>query len=318
MEKKDKLVLEPENVSPIAKKIMDYTMQTRLPLWLNNLAEHFTEVRRGLDITELKRSPDKPAVLVGAGPNVWKHNHLKMLAESNFKGVVIATDRMLIPCLKAGIVPKYVASVDGSPKIAEFYDDKLVDENARRISAVLNITVYPNVAKKFKGKKYWFISMYDNPLVTAKGKQRLNPKSITMILHFLTKKFMMVTLGQCGGFIWNLGNYVGCTPLILIGYDYSYATLKPEKTSYWQAYLKLTGGKKKKARNVYHVETNPIYKTKYLMEPIWMTYRELFKVYLEKAKQLGFRTVNATEGGALWGDWIENMRFKDALEQFGG
>lgn len=314
----EKLIIQSENISPLAKKVLDYTLQMKLPLWINNLAENLTRIRRGLDITKLKRQPDKAAVLVGAGPSVYKHKHLELLSESKFKGVVIATDKMLIPCLKKGVIPDYVASVDGSPAIAGFYNHKLVDENAGKIKAVLNITVHPSVPKRFKGKKYWFISMYDNPLVTVNGKQYLNPQSITMFMHFLTKKFMMVTLGNVGGFIWNLGNYIGCSPLLLIGYDYSYATLKPEKTSYWQAYLNLTKGKKREARKVFHIETNPIYKTKYLMEPIFMSYRELFKIYLEKAEKVGIKTVNCTEGGALHGSYIENMRFKEALEKFGG
>ena len=45
------------------------------------------------------------AIVIGAGPSIKKKKHLEMLAESNYQGNIVCTDRSLIPCLKAGITP---------------------------------------------------------------------------------------------------------------------------------------------------------------------------------------------------------------------
>ena len=43
--------------------------------------------------------------MIGAGPSVKNNNHLELLSKSHYKGTIVCTDRMLIPCLKNGITP---------------------------------------------------------------------------------------------------------------------------------------------------------------------------------------------------------------------
>ena len=65
-----------------------------LPAWVGNFKENLKVIDESKDIMELEKKKE-PAIVVGAGPSIKMHNHLKMLQESNFKGTIFATDRIL-------------------------------------------------------------------------------------------------------------------------------------------------------------------------------------------------------------------------------
>src|SRR3990167_10146463 len=44
-------------------------------------------------------------IVIGAGPSIFEKNHLELLAKSNYNGTLLITDKMLKPCLDAGITP---------------------------------------------------------------------------------------------------------------------------------------------------------------------------------------------------------------------
>ena len=78
--------------------------------WVKNFGLNLDKIWKESSAKNLVPNQSKitnnSAVVIGAGPSLHKHEHLKLLAKSNFKGSIICTDRMLIPTLKAGITPK--------------------------------------------------------------------------------------------------------------------------------------------------------------------------------------------------------------------
>ena len=129
--------------------------------------EGYPENKEEKSIGLLPKFKDRSALVVGAGPSIWKHNHLQVIAESDYGGVLFITDRMLIPCLKAGVTPEkfpdyFVVSVDGNrEKILKFFDDPIVDKYADGITALFAATGAPTAVKRFKGRKYFFLGMLD-------------------------------------------------------------------------------------------------------------------------------------------------------------
>jgi len=285
--KKKKLL---PKLSKDVQNVMDLTFYMKAPMWYNNLAENLPIIRKGKDVRELPRFDGKSCICLGAGPSVWKNNHLELLKK--WKGTILCCDRMLIECLKRDIVPFAVATVDGDKKIKDFYDDPIVDKYKDRVKAVFSAaTVHPEVVKRCPFEKYWFVPIYDDPR---------KPKSITFALyHLCGEKSMLVTGGTVGTFIFNLAYFLGFNPIILVGYDYSYDIgTKPEKTPYWFAYLQLCNWNHEKAKRLFVVKENPYFKTKYVLDLMFKVYREILAFYLKQLPNK-IKVINATEGGSL-------------------
>ena len=65
-------------------------------------------------------------IVIGAGPSLYKFNHLEILAKSDYKGTLLITDKMLVPCLKGGITPDrfkdfHVFTLDDMFAFKEFF-----------------------------------------------------------------------------------------------------------------------------------------------------------------------------------------------------
>jgi len=50
----------------------------------------------------------KRALVIGAGPSIW----LNIDQASDFDGVILVVDRMLVPCIQKGIIPDYLISIE--------------------------------------------------------------------------------------------------------------------------------------------------------------------------------------------------------------
>jgi len=306
MKKRAKLL---PKLSKTVQSVMDLTFYTKAPMWYNNFAENLAIIRKGKDVKELPRLDGKPCICLGAGPSVWKHNHLELLKK--WKGMILCCDRMLIECLKRGIVPFAVATVDGDKRIKEFYDDPIVDKYKDQVKAVFSaVTVHPEVVRRCPFEKYWFVPIYDDPR---------KPKSLTFALYYLSgEKSLLVTGGTVGSFIFNLAYFLGCNPIILVGYDYSYdAETPPEKTPYWFAYLQLCKWNYEKAKKLFVIGENPYFKTKYMLDLMFKVYREILAFYLKQLPK-NIQVINATEGGSLHKPEVRVrcLKLREVIESF--
>ena len=204
---------------------------------LENLAKQQEKTLiHGNSINKLEKQKKRPCVIVGGGPSIAKHDHFEKLvaADINSWALVCTTDKMLIPCLKHGIIPDYVVSVDGNPeKIVEFYDDPLVDEHLDKIKALLCTTVHPTVRNRFKGEVYWFNGIIDSADIRD---------SVTRTFNLMTGITAIATGGNCGTAAFVLMGYLECDPIALIGMDMGYTLdMNFEETEYWHSLLEHLG-----------------------------------------------------------------------------
>ena len=65
-----------------------------------------------LTVADLKSPGEGFAVVFSAGPSLHRCNPASALVKNETKGTVIATDGALGYCLRNGLVPEYVVSVD--------------------------------------------------------------------------------------------------------------------------------------------------------------------------------------------------------------
>ena len=83
------------------------------------------------DLSSLKGAKAASGIVISAGPSVYRQNSIKRILESGYQGVVIATDGSYIACLKAGLFPDFVITLDPHLKrIVRWFGDPDFEKNA--------------------------------------------------------------------------------------------------------------------------------------------------------------------------------------------
>jgi hypothetical protein len=297
-------------LSETAKLFNEKTLGVLLPFWASNIANNMPAILNGKNVDDIPKRKDEPAIVIAAGPSLKKKKHLNLLKSVAWKHPIITCDRMLTSCLAKKIIPYCVCTVDASPKVSKFYENELVAKHNEAYT-VLSVASHPRTVTyaKYNREIYWFIPFMDD----AKN----DPTSLTRMLHFMTNKSMILVGGNVGSLSWNIAHYLKCNPIILIGFDLSYDDANITKSIYYQAFLQLLKGDKKETKSLYAMSKHPVFKNKYVLDPIFKSYREMFRNYASTAHRLyGLETINATEGGSVFGDGITCIPFKQALRDY--
>lgn len=304
------------------------TKEHLLEMWVRNFSDNLPLIKKGKTIAELvppnpEKAPLGAAIVIGAGPSVWKHKHLEVLAKTDKaeKLSLIVTDRMVVPTLKVGATPDKFAEwvsvgVDGSPVIAKWYDDPIVKKYGQKIKACIITSTHPKVVKVLRKNKvnfYWYNPIYDDwrdnesytRLQRIMTKSRKNAKGVPS----------MSALGHAGGCAWVFAHaLLRRSPIALIGLNLGYDEDTPlEKTQYFSSFMETARGNIELVKTAYKTYYNPLFKCKAIADPVFAHYRDAF---LEAVKQTApwVETINCTEGGCLFGDGISCMKFEDFLK----
>lgn len=310
--------------------IQKETAKSLLGTWMENFAENLPEMRKQgsktiADLVPKRDNLDEPegsAIVIGRGPSVFKKGHLDLLANSDYRGTILVTDGMLIECLKHGVTPGrfsdfYVVTVDGNrERIVEWYDHPLVDEHGRGIKAVLTTSVAHNVyerCRKAGMEVYWFHPLFDDyrsnesfsrlmKLMTATDEHRRGIPSVSCG-------------GNTGSTCWVLSHaLLRHSPTCLIGIDFGYPEGTPlEATHYYSSMMQAAGGNVDVVRGAYREVVNPGGE-RALSDLVFWHYREAFLEMLREVNPK-FKTINATEGGTLFGDGLEWMKLEEFLKR---
>ena len=314
-----------------SERIHRATQETLFKLWTENLIMNvpeiidygkYPEVKEVNSIGTLAKHSGKPALVIGAGPSIYKYGHIQLLSEHpSDRLCLFLCDRMLIPCLRGGVTPDrfpnfYVASVDGNrDKIVKWFDDPVVDKWAGQVTGLFASTVAPNALQRFKkagGRVKFFHGMVDS---------FWQVDSVTSMMNFMTGSTCLACGGNVGGTCFTLAYYLECEPVILCGLTYGYEPETPiEETAYYHTF--------KEAGQPMLIESmskgfmkegfNPDFGTPYKIDLVFQSYKDAFLEMAEQATRAkpSLRIINATEGGSLHGAYITGMRLKDCLEKY--
>ena len=300
-------------------------------LWMYNFARNIPDFLDGDSVKLLNIFRDNSksiknhkskhsAIVIGGGPSVYEKNHLKILADSNYKGAIVCTDRMLAPCLKNGITPKkfpkfFVLTMDPYQITIKFYEDKIIKKHSKGISAIMSTcTIHETIeiCKKSGLNIFWY-----HPLIDDFRK----PESINKIMNMMSKSDKnpdgftgLQTGGNVGCFSWIFSwAILGCSPIGLIGLNMGVDGDTPiEKTQHYEQVLNHFDNNKSKVGKRYRRVFNKDLGTESLLDPVFDFYREAFLDLVVRTPRW-INTINATEGGSLFGKRIKNMRFVDFL-----
>jgi len=281
------------------------TLHNLLPSWMDNTRENFDAIKNGLNIRDIPRAHSS-AIIIGAGPSLYRHNHLQLLSESTVADcLVFVVDRVLKDCLDAGIVPDYVLFLDGSDKVLQYIDHDAIDDHIDEIDAIMCITTHPSVVKRWKGKIHWFSNSIDGDIAP----------NISYLLHLLTRTTEMTTAGHVTSLGWSVAYTIGCREIVLIGTDLSYTIDTPmEETWYYDRYKKAHNGDIDKIKKHYKTYHHTFFGTDCYFDPVFESYIDSSMIHFQAAEASGCKIINCTEGGAIEGRGVVCMRFAEWLD----
>jgi hypothetical protein len=298
--------------------------------WVQNFSINLPNIWNESSAKEINNSitynKNSSAIVIGRGPSIKKHDHLKLLSESNYKGNIICCDGKLIDTLKAGITPEkfsnfFVTTIDPYPGILKHYDDPIIDEYGSKIKGIFSVLTNPAAvarARQSKIKIHWLHSLFDY----NEGRKSFNQISALMIRaknpnHGLPG---IQTGGNVGTSSWFVGwKILKCSTVSLIGINHGW-----EEDDSWDTILS-HGNNSEIVKGIdentplfeklFKKIHNPDFNSNCILDPLFQFYSTAFKEFISRSPDW-LTTINATEGGSIFGDNVLSMKFKDFLDKY--
>ncbi|MBI2236382.1 MAG: DUF115 domain-containing protein [Magnetospirillum sp.] len=309
---------------------------------LSNARENLAVADYGTSLAELRDKPlgeGDSAIVIAAGPSIRFHDPIRHIKETGYKGTIIATDSALYYCLRNGIVPHLVVTLDphashvvrwfGDPNLCQdaidkddyfrrqdmdraFADDLVANRalverlnaEGHKINIALATTSAPSVTRRViqAGMKvHWWNPMLDDPD---------EPDSATRQLYRMHRRPCMNAGGNVGSASWMIAHAVlGKKHVALTGMDFSYYDGTPHKcTQYYYTAIELVG--EENLDKLFVKFLNPHTNTWFYTDTPYLWFRQSF---LEMVPDAECRTYNCTGGGILFGDGIEWTPLSDFI-----
>jgi len=296
--------------------------------WVRNFAINLPKIWEDYSARDLVLDESKipsSAIVIGRGPSLKKFNHLEMLSESNYDGAIICSDGILIDVLEAGITPDkfsnfYVVTIDPVEKIKMYYDHELIKKYGSKINGIFSTITYPEVvktAREHNVKIHWLHTLFDY-FESKKSFNRVSGLMVRAVNHQHGLPGIQ-TGGNVGTAAWFLGwQILKCKNICLIGINHGWEDDDP-----WD--LIVSHGFDAKSQNIERDSEigkklfprilNPDFNTYCIMDPIFQYYSNALKEFISRSPDW-VNTINATQGGSIFGKNIQPMQFTDFLEKF--
>jgi len=317
---------------------------------LANARRNQAVIERGLSLAALRTEAQadggvgdgNSAIIVAAGPSIRRHDPIRLIKDSGYKGAIICTDSALSYCLRNGVVPHLAVSLDphatrivrwfGDPALSEdavsrddyyrrqdmdraFADEmkanreilNALDRHGRDIRIALSTSASAAVVDRVLAagmKIFWWNPMLDNPDKES---------SVTRDLQRLNGMPAVNAGGNVGAAAWMMAHAVlGKRHVALTGMDFSYYDNTPySSTQYYHEAVALVG--EENLDQVFMRLFNPHLSEWFYTDPAYMWYREAF---LDMVNDADCITYNCTGGGILFGDGIEFQPLSGFLSRY--
>lgn len=309
---------------------------------ISNARSNLALLKHGKSIRELrdiKIGKGDNAIIIAAGPSLHRGNAAEQLLAHDFQGAIIATDSAMRYCLRQGIIPDLVVTLDphskrivrwfGDPDLKQsdldaddyfsrqdmdraFADEMraneeildLLDRHGKRIRLALSTSASPAVVNRAIAtgmEIFWWNPMYDDPD---------NERGLTQQLFEMNGLPCMNAGGNVGAACWMMADAVLAKKHVaLAGVDLSYYDDTPYRnTQYYHEAVELVG--EANLDSLYVRIFNPYIQQWFYTDPAYLWYRNIF---LEMVREADCVTYNCTGGGILFGDKIEFVPLPDFL-----
>ncbi|MBA3662151.1 MAG: motility associated factor glycosyltransferase family protein [Gammaproteobacteria bacterium] len=280
------------------------------------------------------------AIIISAGPSIHRRKSIQCILDSSYEGCIIAVDAAYVACLRAGLIPDFVVSLDshatrmvrwfGDPNLAENTknDDyfkrqdldvefrknaetknqqniELVNRYGHLTRGIVSSSIPSNVLDRLLQAKmdlFWWNPLVDDPY---------SENSLTKRLFEINQLSALNTGGNVGTSAWVFATDVLTIPHIaMVGMDLGYYADTPYTMT--QTYPQIVQYNESPDQlDKYFVNYQfPLTQEKFYTDVTYYWYRRNFLELLQQSKS---RTVNCTEGGILFDDRLPCIFLKDFL-----
>lgn len=319
----------------LVEELGPLTWERHGPMAVANAERNQAVLHHGRSIVELRDAPigrRDSAIVLANGPSVARRDPITAIKSAGYDGALIVADSAMIYCLKNGVVPDLVVTVDPHPtRIVRWFGDptlvqeapggddyfrrqdldprhanelranretlELMGRYAKGIRIALSTSASEAVVRRaidLGMDIYWWNPMHDDPDL---------PDSVTRRVFEMNGMPCINAGGNVGSASWMIAHAVlGKRAVALVGFDFSYYAETPHsRTQYYREAIDLVG--EENLDDVFIWVHNPYLDQWFYTDPAYMWYRTAL---LDMAKDAGCETVNCTEGGIVFG---ESIRF---------
>lgn len=312
---------------------------------INNARTNMAYLDKGQSLKALRNEAigeGDSAIVIAAGPSLARHDPITQIKAAGYKGALVATESALFYCLRNGVVPDLIVSLDphatrivrwlGDPSLTEESLDKddyyrrqdmdrtfadelrineevleLVNRHGADIRIALSTSASNAVVSRAVDARmpiYWWNPMLDNPAA---------PHSRTKTLLRMNGMPCVNAGGNVGAACWMMASAVlNKKNIALTGMDCAYYPDTPyEATQYYHEAVALVG--KDRLDEVYVPVHNPYLDQWFYTDPAYLWYRD---VMLEMAADSDSETINCTGGGIVFGESISFAPLEQFLNDF--
>lgn len=312
---------------------------------VQNSANNIPHIEKTVkDLKRLEGDKASSAIVISAGPSLHYNDSLALLANSDFNGSVIAIDGSYVKCLKAGVIPDYVITLDPHPtRIVRWFGDPdfennmegdnyfsrqdldidfrenslrqnreniaLINECASKTKLIVASTAPENLVKRAEAAgfdMYWWVPLVDNPN---------NEGSLTRKMYDLTKLPAINTGGNVGTAAWVFAQFwLKIKNIAVIGMDLGYRQDLPYNMTQGYPELVQMLGEENISSDLFPVIENPDTGNVLYTDPTYYWYR---KNTLDLIENSGATLYNCTGGGILFGEGVVSMDLQQFLDDHG-
>ncbi len=330
-------MIKPE-FSKVVESILDIGLDWHESDIVKNNIDNIKFIKK--DIRKLDKVKTKSVVIISAGPSLHYSDTLKTLANSNYKGTVVAIDGSYVKCLKAGIVPDYVLTLDPHPtRMVRWFGDPdfeknmknddyfsrqdldidfrdnsikqngenidLVNKYAKETKLIIASTSPSNMVRRSVDAgfdMYWWAPLVDDPD---------QKDSLTRKMYQSSKLPAMNTGGNVGTAAWVFSQFwLNIEKVAVIGMDLGYKKSLPRSMTQTFEELTTIVGKDNLNDDYFPEFKNPLTGEVFYTDPTYYWYR---KNIMDMINSTNSKLYNCTEGGILFGPNIECISLADFL-----
>src|SRR5688572_6902830 len=116
----------------IAEQLGTLTLEKVLSSGLENAKANLSAIKSGKSLAALLPtdvSGKQAALVIAAGPSIHRFETARIIKDSKFKGIIVATESAMAWCLRHNIVPDLVVTLDPhSERIVRWFGDPDLNE----------------------------------------------------------------------------------------------------------------------------------------------------------------------------------------------
>jgi len=299
---------------------------TNFALNLPNIWNEKSAKELNPEIQENVEKEKNSAIVIGRGPSINKYEHLKLLAESNYQGSIVCCDGKLADTLNAGVTPDkfskfYVLTIDPYASIKKHYENEIVKSYGSKIKGIFTVITNPEVVEKARQtgiQIHWLHALFDY----NEGQKSFNNLSALMIRAKNNEHRLpaIQTGGNVGTSAWFISwQILKCSRVALIGINHGW-----EEEDSWETIIhhnnkaEISEGVDRNSnafQKLYRKVYNPDFDCNCILDPLFQFYSEALKEFIARSPEW-VTTINATEGGSIFGERIKSMKFGNFLEKY--